>query len=257
MVSLTSNQRIDFRYLGADEITMEDGAFIFSLQEPPHFFETISNPVEDLMAQLRLSGRTQDPPKRTGPDRRRCTSFDDDHKAIVGSCLVYRIGLKHINQGSDHDRMQALQKALPQIVHRYTKIVPWPEPYTTGLRRLQSTLSSMAIGLPFPVIFQVQKLVQNAYLAPNIVADLIPAIKEMTERSSVAVSVGAMKRLFPTISYPAIGVDPAEYQVDSLIDRLKEKEELCKRDGLLLEELRESENVAIIHRAKVTPTSGN
>jgi hypothetical protein len=53
-----------------------------------------------------------------------------------------------------------------------------------------------------------------------------------------------------------LDVDATEYQLDSLIDRLKEKEELCKGDGLLLEEAQRSENVAIIHRAKVTPTSG-
>lgn len=31
------NQRIDFRYLGIDAITVEDGALIISMREPPQF----------------------------------------------------------------------------------------------------------------------------------------------------------------------------------------------------------------------------
>jgi hypothetical protein len=37
VLTMDSNQRIDFRYLGIEGITAEDGALIISMLEPPHF----------------------------------------------------------------------------------------------------------------------------------------------------------------------------------------------------------------------------
>jgi hypothetical protein len=37
MVLTIGSNRADFRYSGVDGITAEDGALIFSMQEPPHF----------------------------------------------------------------------------------------------------------------------------------------------------------------------------------------------------------------------------
>jgi len=257
IVKLYTCQRIDFRYFGANEITMEDGAFIFSMHEPPQFSEEIvEDPMVALMAKLGIAGRAQPTQKRNGPERHRCSSFDEAHKELVGSCLVYRIGLKRSNMSSDHYLKQNLQQALPQIVNRRTEIFSWPEPFAIGLKRLQQSLASFGIGLPFPVVFQIQKLVQNAYLAPNVVADLISTIRDIMDRSGQAVCVAALKKLFPTINYLSLDVDPEEYQLESLIKRLEEKEKVCKREGLLLEEAHMSGNVALIHRAKITPTSG-
>lgn len=152
--------------------------------------------------------------------------------------------------------MQALRKArgLPSIVHRHTKIVSWPEPYAVGLRRLENILASVNTTFPFVLTFQIQKLVQNNYLAPAIVADLIPVLKEMTKRSGLQVCLNALKKLFPTIQYPGPDIEATEFELDSLVDKLKYNEELCKRDRPSLEDAERSDNVAIIHRAKVTPT---
>jgi hypothetical protein len=256
ILALDTKQRIDFRYPGTLAITIEDGALIVSMQEPPHFYDMIIDPLTQLMAGLGINGRAQTTPTRLGPDRHRRSFLDEDHKLIVGNCLIYRIDLMKNNQASDNDRMQLLRKArgLPPIVPRHTTIVSWLEPYAIGLRRLQNTLSGANIELPFVVTFQIQKLVQNNYLMPALVADLIPAIKEMTKRSEIPVCVGAIKKLFPAIPYPAPDVEATDFQLDTLIESLKHNEELCKRDGPSLEEARRSDNVAIIHRAKVTPT---
>jgi hypothetical protein len=152
--------------------------------------------------------------------------------------------------------MESLLKApgLPSIVHRYTRIVLWPEPYLIGLRRLKNILASANTSIPFVLRFQIQKLVQNNYLAPAVVAEMIPALKGMIERSDTQVCVHALRKLFPTIPYAAPDVEPAKFQLGTLIDKLKENEELCNGDGPTLEAAQRSGNVAIIHRAKVTPT---
>jgi hypothetical protein len=229
------------------------------MQEPPHFYETIVATLSDLLADLGLDGRSRMPQSRINSTQRHRISFlDEDHKAIAGNCLVYRIGLVKSNQHSDDLLMQSMKKApgllSSLLVHRHTKIVSWPEPYAVGAKRLKNTLASLNTELPFALKFQIQKLVQNNYLAPSVVADMIPTITEMTERSHIDICVNALRKLFPKIPYPGLDVEAMDFQLDNLIDILKDNEELCKRDGPSLQESTRSDNVAIIHRAKVTPS---
>lgn len=160
------------------------------------------------------------------------------------------------NQSLDLDRMESLRKAhgLPSIVHRYTKLAPWSEPYAIGLRRLKPLLASSNTKIPFVLKFQILKLVQNNYLAPAIVTELIPALGDMLDRSGVEVCVNAIRKLCLKIPYPSPDVESTIFQLDELIDNLKLSEEACKGDGPSLGAAQRSENVTIIHRAKVTPT---
>jgi hypothetical protein len=152
--------------------------------------------------------------------------------------------------------MQSLKRAhgLPSIIHCHTKIVAWPEPYSIGLKRLQSTLASANTSIPFVLKFQIQKLVQNNYLTPPVVAGLLPMLTEMSKRSDIQICVSALRTLFPSIQYPGPDVEAKDFHLDTLIDKLTQNEELCKRDGPSLHDLQRTENVAVIHRAKVTPT---
>jgi hypothetical protein len=159
------------------------------------------------------------------------------------------------NETIDHDKMQLLRAAhgVPSVVIRHTNVVESPEPLVLGIRKLQNTLSSSNTNMPFILKFQIQKLVQNNYLHPGIVAELIRTVTEMTERSSIQVCVNALRKLFPTIPYPAPDVEATEFQLDTLIEKLKLNEELCKDDGSSLD-FPKSGNVAIIHRVTITPT---
>jgi hypothetical protein len=89
--------RIDFRYFGIVDITAEDGSepsFILSMYEPPHFFQKISDPLVNLMAQLGINPHQVLEPQKNGPQRHRLPCLDDEHKSVAGSCFVYRIILK-------------------------------------------------------------------------------------------------------------------------------------------------------------------
>ena len=153
--------------------------------------------------------------------------------------------------------MELLRSArgLPSIVHRYTKIVLWPEPYAHALGRLKRLLGAAETKqLPFVVKFQIQKLVQNNYLPPAVVLGLIPTLEEIIERSGFEICVSAVRKLFPTIPYPAPDIEDSNFQLETLAETLKSNEDLCKAEGRSLDKAPQSNNVAIIHRAKVTPT---
>lgn len=254
--------RIDFRYFGTLSITMEEGStssFIFSMHEPPRFFQKIYDPLADLMAQLSIQFRQ---PPKNDPERHRLPCIDDEHKKIAGSCLVYRIVLKTDLSGPSArsdvgDRMHSLRKAhgMPAIIPRKTHIRQPRESFAAGFGRLQQTLSGSAVGLPFVLLFQIQKLAQDAYLPPLTVLQLLPEIKDMTTRTPMAVCVSTVRKLFNQIQFPGPETEATEFQLEELVDLLKENEKQCRREALAIdEETKASENLAIIHRAKVTPT---
>jgi hypothetical protein len=115
----------------------------------------------------------------------------------------------------------------------------------------------MSIGLPFNLLFQIQKLAQNSYLLPRVVLGLLPEIRAMTARSSLPVCISAVRKLFSQINYPSLDSEATEFQVDGVIELLKENEQSFKTNALLLEYpgfQGRSENVAVIHRAKFSPT---
>jgi hypothetical protein len=80
----------------------------------------------------------------------------------------------------------------------------------------------------------------------------------MAERSTEAVSINAVKKLASQIDFPGPDTDPDDFKLEALMKLLEENESHFKRtgtelDGIELEE--KSQNVALIHRAEITPSS--
>jgi len=257
--------RIDFQYFGVVDITAEDGAqpaFIFSMFEPPHFFQKIPDSLVDLMTLLGINSQPT-PARKNGPQRHRLPCLDDQHKSIAGSCFVYRITLKtdlsELAGGSDiSSRMQCLRfsHVMPKMIFRGTEIRLPKETFAQGFSRLHQALSSMSVGLPFVLSFQIQKLAQDGFLPPQTVIQLLPEIKKMTSRSSTPISVSAIRKFFNQIGFAGPETEAAGFQLDELINQLKKNEEQCKRESLVAyQEAKTPENVAIIHRVKITPAA--
>jgi hypothetical protein len=267
ILSFRSGLRIDFLYSSTIGITAEEGStpsFILSMQEPPRFFEKISDPITDLMDQLSITGAQipRNLVRKNVPQRHRLPCLDDKHQPIAGSCLVYRVVIKQdhvtysLGDSSVGDLMQSLRKAhgMPAMIHQRTRLHQLVDSWANQFRRLEDSLSSLSIGLPFEVSFQIQKLAQGAYLLPRTVQELLPEIQAMNQRST-AVCVKAIRKLFNQIPFPGPETEAHEFQHQALVDLLRDNEEQAKREALsLYEEERASENVAIIHRAKITPT---
>lgn len=261
ILTFRSGQRIEFHYSGISNITMETGSvssFIISMIQPPQFFESITDPLTQLMEQLNLQPPNL-PQKRNGPDRHRLSSLGGEHEPISGICYVYRIVLAETDSYELEDRMHNLRKAhgLPFIIHRRTEIFYQLEPLATGFAKLQDTLSSLKIGFPFELKFQIQKLVQNNYLLPSVVIGLLPEITRMTERSPISVCISAIRKLFMQIPFPGTDIEAEQFQLESIVDLLRDNENYYNTEGVSLDEIgtkERSENVAIIHRVKITPS---
>ncbi|RDL29987.1 RNA-dependent RNA polymerase [Venustampulla echinocandica] len=270
ILKLSSGLRIDFRYSSTLEITTEDGsvpAITFTMYEAPRFFENIQDPVAELLSKLDLSSHTARPPvsRRHGPTRHRLPSLNSEHRTIVGNCLVYRIILRRhqytpfglmMNVG---ESMQALANApgifIP-VIHQRTPVRRPLEGYVVGLKRLHTALSALSCELPFVLKFQVQKLAQDGYLSPFLVLDLLPEFTNMARRSTPTVCVHTLRKFMNRIHFVRPETDIADFHLDTLIGLLQEIEEQSKKEVKFgYEESKTSENVAIIHRAKVTPTS--
>jgi hypothetical protein len=144
---------------------------------------------------------------------------------------------------------------MPRMIHSRPRIQKSLETFAAAFNRLQQTLSSMAVDIPFVLKFQIQKLAQDNYLPPQTVLQLIPEIRSMMRSSEVHVCVNAIRKLFNQISFSGPEADSTEFELNEVVEYLKENESQCKREVLTFEgdESRGSENLAIIHRARVTP----
>jgi hypothetical protein len=259
ILTLDSGFRIDFRYSAVDGIATQDlpgPSFIFSMKEPPRLFEKI-DPLSAQIAQLGLvnGARTK------SFERDRLPCLDPDHKPIVGNCLAYRITLgkdysmspKTLHEISE--LIEKLKKAheMPPVVHGVAGIYSNGERYSEAFQLLRENLSSLAIGLPFEVAFQVHKLAQNNYLPPMTVLELLPDIREIFELSNVTVTVAAIRKLFNQIPYPSPDVEAKVFELESLKELLIANEASATTEGSSLDFTPQAD-VAIIHRVKITPT---
>ncbi|TAQ89950.1 hypothetical protein B7494_g1737 [Chlorociboria aeruginascens] len=258
ILTLKSSQRIEFMHSSTLCITTEDwntSAITFSMSEPPRFYEDIPDTLEGLLASLGLSGRIQNQPRKNGPKRRRLPYLDDDHKEVSGNCLVYRITVPE-KLGTT---MKALLKVkgIPRIIHRNIDIFRPRVNRVVDFKELHEILASLNCTLPWKLKFQMQKLAQNGYLPPNVVRALLPEVANMTTRSTLEVCVKAIRKLFNQINFPGPETEAEEFQHDSLVEFLKKNEEQSKREVVAGEAGSKMgmENVAIIHRAKITPAA--
>lgn len=223
----------------------------------------IHKPLADLVALLRISPK-QPQTRNNGPDRHRIPYLNDEHKPIAGNCLVWRIELENPSatiRYSNHSlqgNMDNLQQIyhLPPLLYRHISIGSWSQSYAEGARMLQDELSSFNCTLPFEVKFQVLKLLHNNYLNPSTLLDLLPEITSIAERSPVAIAAATVRRLCTQLDFPGPHVITESFQVDSLVNMLKENENRIQRQGILLNDIGGeaiSDNMAMIHRVKITP----
>ncbi|CAL3973231.1 unnamed protein product [Diplocarpon coronariae] len=265
ILCLDSGRRIDFLYFSTLNITTEEGgtpSLIFSMKEAPRFYENITeDPLVNLMSTLGIkTPQSPQPQRKTGPERHRIPCLGQDHELIVGSCFVYRIAIQSepFGQGDVAERMQSLKTAhgLPRVIHRKTDVVLPRETFADGLLKLQTALARDPARYPFPLAFQILKLAQDAYLPPRTVYKLLPAIAEMTLRSPISICVRVIRKMFNQIGFPGPEAEATEFQLEELLPWLKTLEDQSHKDSLAVEKYPNgSNNVAIIHRVKITPAA--
>jgi hypothetical protein len=259
VIRMDIGQRIDIPYSTAQAITTEGlprPAMTITLTEAPHFSQsankadtTLTMDVSDLSGLIDAFLKID---HQRGPSRERLPGLTSEHEKIAGSCLVYRIGLVN---NTFAEQMKALSHArgIPPTIRRHIDIHMPKERYGAEMSKLLQAFATSYAGLPFVVMFQVQKLAQNGYLPPNKVLALLPEIAKLSSRSKVRVCVTAIRRLFQQLPFPGAETDAGEFQLEALISLLRDNEERLKSGGLYIDEPMGSEHVAIIHRVTVTP----
>lgn len=192
--------------------------------------------------------------------RKRVSGLDGEHEKVSGSCLVYRIILAH-----DHDitrRINSLSQIhrLPPISRRSINIVEGfngagLSSFRRDFKRLTDTLLPRSGSFPFAVRYQLQKLAQNGYLPVYRVLELIPHVQKLFLRSGERTTLTIIRKLFRHIPFATPDANITIFEVSNLVDTMLDFEEQITKTGLYEEDdIVESEKVAIVHKAQITPS---
>lgn len=269
ILHLKNHHRIDFRYPAILNILTESHrtpSLTISMQEAPRFFEKIpDSPVAQALGMFRnmqIQNGGLVPRKTLGPQRKRLSGLNADHLKIVAGCLVYRLELQNVSyfgrQGQQkdvRDLIEQLKQAdCPPTIYRPIDVIQPKQMFSQAFDSLMIELRSLSCDLSIPVKFQVQRLAQNNYLHPALVLQLLPEIEEMQARNpgNTSICVAAIKKLSTQISFSGPDTQADEFVLSELVDFLRKNESKLHIDGI---PRITSTNVAVIHRAKITPTS--
>lgn len=248
VLTTANNQRIDILFSSIESVTYGGSLQVtFTLREAPRFFQ-LPDPDLSISMFQRLSIHNAS----SASGRLRLSALGKEHAAIAGICFVYQIRFKN---GKVDDQIRALSHArgIPPAVRRHIKKVPPQERYGTEFKDLMEKLSPKFTGLPFSIRFQLQTLAQNGYMSPTKVASLIPEVDRMFLRSGSRICVNVIRRLSLQVPYAGPDVNSVNFEVEFLVKKLREIEEMSKSSGHYLAEPIGSQNVAVIHKATVTP----
>jgi RNA dependent RNA polymerase len=246
--------RVDIPYSSVESVTTGvrwDPTITLSLMEAPRMFEPVAN-TDDLISIFNsLSIQTRPRVFK----RKRVTSISNAHASIVNSCYVYRFSLtepmyfSHVCNLLNRDReMMPPTKSWPTIT------APPSAPFSEGISQMNSALAKGYLFLPFGLRFQVQKLVQNAYLPPTKAIPLLPELAQMFHRSGETITVNAVRKLFNQIPFAGPNTEASQLELQALRGLLRDNEKACKIENSYKQNIAEKhDHIALVHIAKVTP----
>jgi hypothetical protein len=218
----------------------------------PRFFESNESGFEALIRTLDLKIQTQRGSEKKKALWRRISALGREHQNIVSSCLVYRVDVASPDFSEDI-RSLKVSREIPPTSYLRTRVHEPREPLANELRRLQQAFVTSYSNIPFPIMFQLQRLAQDGYLSPRSVIQLFPEIISMAKRSGTSITVSALLKLFHQVPYRGPEAEAYEFHYDTLVQKLRDNEERSQREGLYMGPPGGSDNVAIIYRAIVTP----
>ena len=223
-----------------------------TLSEAPKTYKidlTTANPTLFLLQTLHPHLRGS---QATKPRWTRVPCISRAHGGVFSSCFVYQIELSD----TALDSINALKKSreIPDIYPWHAIILEPRRTYASEQTRLSTALAAQYDGIPFSLKFQMQKLVENGYLSPAKVIELLPTVSEMGKRSSLPVCVDALRRIFNQIPFPGPGAEVEDFKLTRLLELLKKNEAASKEEhSYLSASSRKVESYVSIHKATVTP----
>ncbi|KAK8087511.1 hypothetical protein PG994_002485 [Apiospora phragmitis] len=251
---------IPYRIIESIVTSSTPTALTLTLWEVPRIFANRDlGALEPAMANL----LTQKGPQ--GPSKDRLTKIprgSADHGRSIGQCLVYRLSVSPVEF---YEKIETLKNSeLFSIGHqnnfptRYAK-----QTIADGLKFFNALVSGCSKVMPFDVLYQLQALVQNAYLLPWTVDTILRRLakcygvgnKKALQDKDLPFSAQAIKRIFPEIPFPGIGIEASIFEPDSLWDYLCSLEQLVREDmAAKFFSERARDNLTWVYKAQVSST---
>ncbi|RYP80945.1 hypothetical protein DL769_002223 [Monosporascus sp. CRB-8-3] len=256
--------RLEIPYRTTHEIVVSTSppSLVLTLWEAPRIFQED----EDIVALMKTTGLSNH--YISSAQRTRLPEiphYNGGHGEILGQTLVYSFEVSpkdfyyKTEQLNDKQVLTLAYHNFPAIPRAYR-----PMYAAEGLKAFKVALAALPPTIPFDVRFQFQALVQNGYLLPQTVEQLLRCLKELLvrrrgasskSRSPCPISANAMKKLFSQISFPGPGTDASEFSWRELWSYIETNEKEV-RQGLVseLSSERARQNLVMVYKVQVTPT---
>ncbi len=243
IVSLETPARIDFDFSTIEELNLEglpQAAITMTLNQAPRF-------LRPTLAASHMQ-----------PNWTRIPWLNDQHEMISGTCLVYRIHLE--STGIDQ-----LKKAMGRAhcillpISQHVEVVAPTQSYKAEMTHFLQSLEAQSstrypASLPFTVKFQLQKLVQNAYMSPSNVCELLPEIDEILTRAGPRICASAIRRLCSQLPFRYLQTDANEADIPAVIAHLRSNEERLTGGDIYGYAAPSLQDRAFIHRIAFSPS---
>lgn len=270
--------RLEIPYRTIQEVVISNRptSLFLTLWEPPRIF-LLAHPSEDhmLITQVRnLSiGVGSNLPRPGQRERLSKIPHDNaDHGEVIGQSLIYCITLSPVDFASKIERLRE-NEYLESSIHNVPLASVSYSYMTEGLASFKSTVRVLSQTIPFDVLYQFQALVQNGYLLPRTVQELLIRLQkskyyeapEKTEDVGIPesttllarfpFSAAAVKKLFSQIPFPGPYTEAKSFHPDTIWALLEANENEIQH-GLIKELLsqRARQNLTMVHKVQVTPT---
>ncbi|RYO82562.1 hypothetical protein DL763_008199 [Monosporascus cannonballus] len=255
---------IPYRIIHEIVVSTRPPSFVLTLWEAPRIFQERNQ--EDIIELMRTTGLSNH--YISSAQRTRLPEmphYNGGHGEILGQTLVYSF---EVSPQEFHYKTEQLKdKQVLTLVYHNFSVIPWvyrPMYTAEGLKAFKAVLAALPPTIPFEVRFQFQALVQNGYLLPQTVEQLLRHLMKLSvprrgasskSRSPCPISANAVKKLFSQISFPGPGTNASDFSWRELWSYIEanEKEVLQGMVSELSSE-RARQNLVMVYKVQVTPT---
>ncbi|KAI9801541.1 MAG: hypothetical protein M1825_003220 [Sarcosagium campestre] len=173
------------------------------------------------------------------------------HTEIASNCLVYRL---HLDASSHQIKALLRTRQLPSSIAWPTSVFACCSSLADEQYTLMTSFAHQHDFWKFEVLFQIQKLSQNAYLPPKKIAALKDEMANIIRRSGAPACAEAIKKLSSQTPYAGPDINPSELSVPTLVGILTKSESQSHIKAMHNQELAvKFPHIAPIQRATVTP----
>ncbi|KAM0717022.1 hypothetical protein Q7P37_006874 [Cladosporium fusiforme] len=251
--------RMDVNYFACENVTLADyhiPTITFTLQHNPKFYQVKGDDV--LEAGLR--GLTLGPTagRQTPITKVRVLGLNDAHQRITGPCRVYQVRLVEAGALS---KVKSLLHSSPKMPSTYSLATDIRYPKDTlerAILKLENLLTETRKygNMPFPVRFQLDRLVRNGCLPPSKVTALLPTAHSIWKQRGPDPISNALAKLARHLPVP--GPDTYnDYTIASLEASLHEFAESYDyhAHNNPYELVKRHQHINLVHRTVITPTA--